>query len=181
MRSRRVFLRTRKSPRRLLSQMRTKPKNLKVSGLERARFLRFCAVKRPNSISRVLSGCSDNENSASLSRIFDHAGPDEDSHGAFARVAFRAHESVGARVDEIFVAQWLVHAPPADASPSPSRTPTNGSGPMWIATPFIAADLHRLLLVSFCRRTESLSLSPFCLSRSQIFSLALHGSTDMFS
>ena len=40
MRSRRDFLLTRKSPRRDLSQMSTKPRNLKVSGLERPRLLR---------------------------------------------------------------------------------------------------------------------------------------------
>src|ERR1700722_18460449 len=56
MRSRRDFLLIRKSPRRDLSQMSTKPRNLKVSGLERPRLLQFCAAKRPNSIRRVLSG-----------------------------------------------------------------------------------------------------------------------------
>ena len=69
MRSPRDFRLMRKLPRRHLSHMSTKPKNLKVSGLERPRLLQFCAAKRPNSISRVLSGCSDSENSASLSRI----------------------------------------------------------------------------------------------------------------
>ena len=34
----------------------TKPRNLKVSGLERPRLLQFCAAKRPNSIRRVFSG-----------------------------------------------------------------------------------------------------------------------------
>src|SRR6202008_3442829 len=69
MRSRRDFLLIRKSPRRDLSQMSTKPRNLKVSGLERPRLLQFCAAKRPNSIRRVFSGGSDSENSRSLSRI----------------------------------------------------------------------------------------------------------------
>src|SRR5205807_7431801 len=49
MRSRRDFLLIRKSPRRDLSQMSTKHRNLKVSGLERPRLLQFCAAKRPNS------------------------------------------------------------------------------------------------------------------------------------
>ena len=56
LRSRRDFLLIRKSPRRDLSQMSTKPRNLKVSGLEHPRLLQFCAAKRPNSIRRVLSG-----------------------------------------------------------------------------------------------------------------------------
>ena len=45
-----------KSPRQDFPQMSTKPRNLKVSGLLRPRFSWFCAAKRPNSISRVLSG-----------------------------------------------------------------------------------------------------------------------------
>src|SRR5882762_7678463 len=56
MRSRRDFLLIRKSPRRVLSQMSTKPRNLKVSGLERPRLLQFWAAKRPNSIRRVFAG-----------------------------------------------------------------------------------------------------------------------------
>src|SRR5271166_986485 len=71
MRSRRDFLLIRKSPRRVLSQMSTNPRNVKVSGLASPRFLQFCAAKRPNSIRRVLSGWSDSENSFSLSRISD--------------------------------------------------------------------------------------------------------------
>jgi hypothetical protein len=35
---------------------------LKVSGLPNPRLSRFCAAKRPNSIRRVFSGCSVNEN-----------------------------------------------------------------------------------------------------------------------
>ena len=56
MRSRRDFLLIWKSPRRDLSQMSTKPRNLKVSGLRSPRLSQFCAAKRPNSIRRVLSG-----------------------------------------------------------------------------------------------------------------------------
>src|SRR5208337_3914272 len=69
MRSPRDFLLMRKSPRRVSSQMSTKPRNLKVSGFDRPRFSQFCAAKRPNSIRRVLSGCSDSANSCNLSRI----------------------------------------------------------------------------------------------------------------
>jgi hypothetical protein len=80
MRSRRDFLLIWKSPRRDLPQMSTKPRNLKVSGLASPRFLQFCAAKRPNSIRRVLSGCSDSENSRSLSRFEQNpaAGAPED-------------------------------------------------------------------------------------------------------
>ena len=39
--------------------MKTKPRNLKVSGLPNPRLSQFCAAKRPNSIRRVFSGCSD--------------------------------------------------------------------------------------------------------------------------
>ena len=35
---------------------------------------------------------------------------------------------------------------PADASPTSSRMPAHGSGPMWFAIPFIVVDLHHLLL-----------------------------------
>ena len=35
---------------------------------------------------------------------------------------------------------------PADASPSPSRVPTHGSGPRWFRYAFLVEDLHPLLL-----------------------------------
>jgi hypothetical protein len=92
-------------------------------------------------------------------RFSDHAGPNEDSRSAFARVAFRSFENVGAQKDEIFAAQWLAYALPcrrfadalADAS---ARLGANAD-----RYSFIAADFHRLLLAGLSRRTESLSLN----------------------
>jgi hypothetical protein len=50
-------------------------------------------------------------------------------------VAFRYHDDVGTR-DTVLsrLNGWPVYSP-ADASPSPSRAPAHGSGPMRIATP----------------------------------------------
>src|SRR5215469_9630516 len=60
-------LKLEESPAHLL-QMKVKPRNAKVSGLLTPRFLRLTAARRPNSITRVLTGWSDSENAAS-SRI----------------------------------------------------------------------------------------------------------------
>src|SRR5262249_16329613 len=49
--------------------MKVNPRKLKVSGLPSPRRLRLAAAKRPNSISLVLSGCSDSENSFSRARM----------------------------------------------------------------------------------------------------------------
>jgi hypothetical protein len=40
---------------------------------------------------------------------------------------------------------WPMHSP-TDASPTPSRAPARGSGPMWICWSFIVGDFHLLLL-----------------------------------
>ena len=69
MRSRRVFRWSRNLPRRDLPQMKVKPRKSKVSGLPSPRWARLAAAKRPNSIRRVLSGCSDSANSCNRSRI----------------------------------------------------------------------------------------------------------------
>src|SRR6266536_2059243 len=58
MRSRRVFLLIWNLPWRVLPQMKVKPTKLKVSGLPSPRRWRRSAAKRPNSMSRVFSGCS---------------------------------------------------------------------------------------------------------------------------
>ena len=51
------------------------------------------------------------------------------------RVAFRSVDSVGSRENILSrLNGWPMHSP-ADASPTPSRMPTHGSGPTWIATP----------------------------------------------
>src|SRR5690242_15276222 len=49
--------------------MKVKPRNAKVFGLLTPRFLRLTAARRPNSITRVLTGWSDSENAANRSRI----------------------------------------------------------------------------------------------------------------
>ena len=54
MRSRRVILFTRNFPRLLRSQMKVKPRKLKVSGFPSRRRARRSAAKRPNSIRRGL-------------------------------------------------------------------------------------------------------------------------------
>src|ERR1700736_522468 len=86
MRSRRVVLLTRNCPRLLRSQMKVKPRKLKVSGFPSPRRARRSAAKRPNSIRRVLSGLSDSENSLNRLRkttleerdrgAWSHAGTD---------------------------------------------------------------------------------------------------------
>src|SRR6516225_30375 len=53
----------------LLPQMKVKPRKLKVSGVPSPRRLRRSAAKRPNSMSRVFSGCSDSANSSNRLRI----------------------------------------------------------------------------------------------------------------
>jgi hypothetical protein len=55
MRSRRDFRLIWNFPRRVLLQIKVKPRKVKVSGLPSPRRLRFAAAKRPNSISRVFS------------------------------------------------------------------------------------------------------------------------------
>src|SRR3954464_12726219 len=46
-----------------------KAQDAKVSGLPSPRRARFAAARRPNSIRRVLSGCSDSANSCNRSRM----------------------------------------------------------------------------------------------------------------
>ncbi len=52
----------------VFAQQCVKPRKLKVCGLPSPRALRFCAAKRPNRISRVLSGCSCSPKRAKRSR-----------------------------------------------------------------------------------------------------------------
>jgi hypothetical protein len=65
--------------------------------------------------------------------------------GAPVRIAFHVKHRVGTRDTLSRLNGWPMHSP-TDASPTPSRTPAHGSGPMWTATPFIVVDLHHLLL-----------------------------------
>ena len=52
----------------VVAQMCVKPRKSNVSGFPSPRAARFRAAFRPNSISRVLSGCSSSPNFANLSR-----------------------------------------------------------------------------------------------------------------
>ena len=68
-RFRTVLRRTTKRPLfRLISQICVNPRKSKVSGLPSPRLHRFAIAQRPNSISRVLSGCSSSPNFAGRSR-----------------------------------------------------------------------------------------------------------------
>jgi hypothetical protein len=66
LRSARVFRLIWNLPARVLPQMKVKPRKLKVSGLPSPRRWRRSAAKRPNSMSRVFSGCSVSANFANL-------------------------------------------------------------------------------------------------------------------
>jgi len=52
-----------------------------------------------------------------------------------AHFAFRSVDSVGARKITLSRLNGWPMQSPTDASPTSSRTPAHGSGPMWIATP----------------------------------------------
>lgn len=54
---------------------------------------------------------------------------------ARAHVAFRSLDSVGARDNTVSRLNGWPACSPTDASPTPSRRPAHGSGPMWFATP----------------------------------------------
>ena len=63
-----VIRRTQNCPRLLIAQMCVNPRNANVSGFPAPRAFRLGLANRPNSISRVLPGCSSRLNSANLSR-----------------------------------------------------------------------------------------------------------------
>jgi hypothetical protein len=63
-----VIRRTQNRPFFDVAQMCVKPRKSNVSGLPSPRAARFDAANRPNSISRVLSGCSSSPNFANLPR-----------------------------------------------------------------------------------------------------------------
>lgn len=65
------------------------------------------------------------------------------------RVLPSANRTASAQYYDI---SWLNFWPacsPTDASAASSRMPPHGSGPMWIAIPYIAVDFHHLLLAGF--------------------------------
>src|ERR1017187_5231513 len=63
-----VIRRTQNCPRLLIAQMCVNPRKLNVSGFPAPRAFRLGMANRPNSISRVLPGCSSRLNFANLSR-----------------------------------------------------------------------------------------------------------------
>ncbi len=71
MRSRRVFRWSWKAPRRVLPQMKVKPRTAKVSGFPIPRRCRFAAATRLNSSMRAFSGCSDSAKVADV--VFQEA------------------------------------------------------------------------------------------------------------
>ena len=83
-----------------------------------------------------------------MPEFFDHAGsPKSLALAALGHIAFHYTDSVGTR-NQFFYRGSMVglHAFPADASPTSSRMPAHGSGPMAVRYSFIAVDLHHLLL-----------------------------------
>ena len=99
----RVFAWTRKPPGRDLPQINVKPRKLKVSGLPSPRRARRAAAKRPNSIRRVLSGCSDSENSANRSRMA--------SQNAGISLALEAEDNIVGIAHDDHVARGLAPSP----------------------------------------------------------------------
>src|SRR5215475_4719317 len=91
MRSRRVFRCTTNWPRCDLPQMKMKPRNLKVSGFPSPALARLTAAWRPNSIRRVLSGCSESANSCNRARSAsqNRRASDSNSKPTTSRVAER--------------------------------------------------------------------------------------------
>ena len=87
-------------------------------------------------------------------RFSDHAGPGEDSHNAFVRVAFRYLDHVGARDHNTFAAQRLAYALPCRRFAGALADADARLGANVDRYSFIAADLHRLLLAGFSRRTK---------------------------
>jgi hypothetical protein len=68
-------------------------------------------------------------------RVSDHAGPGEHSHNVLACVAFRNDNAVGTQDNRLSRLNGWPACSPADASPTPSRMPAHGLGPMRVANP----------------------------------------------
>jgi hypothetical protein len=68
-------------------------------------------------------------------RVSDHAGSAEHSPNALIRVAFRNVNAVGPRDIGLSRLHGWPARSPADASPTSSRLPAHGLGPMWVASP----------------------------------------------
>ena len=68
-------------------------------------------------------------------RVSDHAGSAERSRNALIRVAFRNVNAVGTREFGLSRLHGWPARSPTDASPTSSRLPAHGLGPMWVASP----------------------------------------------
>ncbi len=68
-------------------------------------------------------------------RVSDHAGSDEHSHNVLACVAFRNVNAVGTQDNRLSRLNGWPARSPADASPTSSRMPAHGLGPMRVANP----------------------------------------------
>jgi hypothetical protein len=69
-------------------------------------------------------------------RFFDHAGFAQALALALLdKIAFRYTDSVGTRISFPSLLNGWSARSPTDASPTASRMPAHGSGPMWFAIP----------------------------------------------
>jgi len=91
-------------------------------------------------------------------RVFDHAGRVGARNNAAVHVAFRENEHVAPETFKLSRLYGWPKRSPADASSSPSRMPTHGSGPMRIATPSLQWTCTTLLFAGFYRHTEILEI-----------------------
>ena len=69
-------------------------------------------------------------------------------------VAFRSEYSVGTWDNTLSRLHGWPMRSPTDASPLASRPTVHGSGPMWIAIPYIVTDFHHLLLAGLPAHTQ---------------------------
>ena len=77
-------------------------------------------------------------------------------NSAPVRVAFHVSNRVGIRDSSLSrLNGWPVRTP-VNASRQPSRVAAHDSGPLWLAMPYSAADLHHLLLAGFTGALEKL-------------------------
>ncbi|MCP1838697.1 hypothetical protein ACVIHI_008378 [Bradyrhizobium sp. USDA 4524] len=78
---------------------------------------------------------------------------------ALAHVAFRSLDSVDARDNTVSRLNGWPACSPTDASPTPSRRPAHGSGPMWFATPS-SQWTFTIYSLPVSRRTQSSAKTP---------------------
>jgi hypothetical protein len=68
-------------------------------------------------------------------RVSDHAESTGHSRNVLSRIAFRNVNAVGTRDFGLSQLNGWPARSPTDASPTPSRLPAHGLGPMWVASP----------------------------------------------